>query len=195
MKKILAMIMLIVLVSSVGCNNSQEKEHNNQTTSQTQNDKENKDEKETENKDKEVNNDTVKTDKVPEKREITALYFYDNSSLIFDKTISEKDLSEYISKETKDEFDKTTLLKLEVEDNKIISLKKQDKAEVMGIYIGLGDLNIAEFSYNSNSFRLEISEEQAEELEKIPENQMLSLQIEKSNQNESNFRLINYSLK
>ena len=45
------------------------------------------------------------------------------------------------------------------------------------------------------SFRLEISEEQAEELEKIPENQMLSLQIEKSNQNESNFRLINYSLK
>lgn len=65
----------------------------------------------------------------------------------------------------------------------------------MGIYIGLGDLNIAEFSYNSNSFRLEISEEQAEELEKIPENQMLSLQIEKSNQNESNFRLINYSLK
>lgn len=195
MKKILAMIMLIVLVSSVGCNNSQEKEHNNQTTSQTQNDKENKDEKETENKGKEVNNDTVKTDKVPEKREITALYFYDNSSLIFDKTISEKDLSEYISKETKDEFDKTTLLKLEVEDNKIISLKKQDKAEVMGIYIGLGDLNIAEFSYNSNSFRLEISEEQAEELEKIPENQMLSLQIEKSNQNESNFRLINYSLK
>lgn len=195
MKKILAMIMLIVLVSSVGCNNSQEKEHNNQTTSQTQNDKENKDEKETENKDKEINNDTVKTDKVPEKREITALYFYDNSSLIFDKTISEKDLSEYISKETKDEFDKTTLLKLEVEDNKIISLKKQDKAEVMGIYIGLGDLNIAEFSYNSNSFRLEISEEQAEELEKIPENQMLSLQIEKSNQNESNFRLINYSLK
>ena len=195
MKKILAMIMLIVLVSSVGCNNSQEKEHNNQTTSQTQNDKENKDEKETENKGKEVNNDTVKTDKVPEKREITALYFYDNSSLIFDKTISEKDLSDYISKETKDEFDKTTLLKLEVEDNKIISLKKQDKAEVMGIYIGLGDLNIAEFSYNSNSFRLEISEEQAEELEKIPENQMLSLQIEKSNQNESNFRLINYSLK
>ncbi|EHL14678.1 hypothetical protein HMPREF9630_00979 [Peptoanaerobacter stomatis] len=195
MKKILAMIMLIVLVSSVGCNNSQEKEYNNQTTSQTQNDKENKDEKETENKDKEVNNDTVKTDKVPEKREITALYFYDNSSLIFDKTISEKDLSDYISKETKDEFDKTTLLKLEVEDNKIISLKKQDKAEVMGIYIGLGDLNIAEFSYNLNSFRLEISEEQAEELEKIPENQMLLLQIEKSNQNESNFRLINYSLK
>ncbi len=195
MKKILAMIMLIVLVSSVGCNNSQEKEHNNQTTSQTQNDKENKDEKETENKDKEINNNTVKTDKVSEKREITALYFYDNSSLIFDKTISEKNLSEYISKETKDEFDKTTLLKLEVEDNKIISLKKQDKAEVMGIYIGLGDLNIAEFSYNSNSFRLEISEEQAEELEKIPENQMLSLQIEKSNQNESNFRLINYSLK
>ena len=195
MKKILAMIMLIVLVSSVGCNNSQEKEHNNQTTSQTQNDKENKDEKETENKYKEINNNTVKTDKVSEKREITALYFYDNSSLIFDKTISEKDLSDYISKETKDEFDKTTLLKLEVEDNKIISLKKQDKAEVMGIYIGLGDLNIAEFSYNSNSFRLEISEEQAEELEKIPENQMLSLQIEKSNQNESNFRLINYSLK
>lgn len=67
MKKILAMIMLIVLVSSVGCNNSQEKEHNNQTTSQTQNDKENKDEKETENKDKKVNNDTLKTDKVPEK--------------------------------------------------------------------------------------------------------------------------------
>lgn len=65
----------------------------------------------------------------------------------------------------------------------------------MGIYIGLGDLNIAEFSYNLNSFRLEISEEQAEELEKIPENQMLLLQIEKSNQNESNFRLINYSLK
>ena len=205
MKKLYLLLMIVSLIFAYGCgknNNKEDNQNNSKQIIQEENKKDEKEQKKEEDKkeqDKKEEKKQEQTSKKDEKqsdiKEINLMYFDENTTIVFDNILTSEEVKEYINKKTKEEPKQNSSYVVKVQDGEIISFERKDKIEVTGKYIGLSDSNVAEFSYNSNAFRLEITQQQLEQLEKISENQLLSLEVEKSQNDGANFKLINFLAK
>lgn len=204
MKKLYLLLMIVSLIFAYGCgksNNEEVKQNDNKQISQEENKKDEKEEKKEEDKkdqDKIEKNEEQKPkedEKQGEIKEINLMYFDENTTIVFDNALTNEEVKQYINKELKEKPELNSSYLVKFQDGKILSFERKDKIKVTGKYIGLSDANVAEFSYNSNAFRLEITQEQSEKLEEISENQLLSLEVEKSQNDGANFKLVDFSTK
>lgn len=206
MKKVYLVFVIVTALFLYGCNKDNEttvepkKENSTKVELQDKKLEEKTDEnKDTKNQEKtqvaKKEEKSPSEDKKSETKKLSLIYFDETISIIWGEDITLEQVNNYINNEAKEKPKNNTPYIASVQDGKIVSMNEEESIEITGKYIGLSDAKVAEFSHNSNEFRLEITPGQSEQLEEISENDLLSLKVEKSNQEGGNLKLIEFSPK
>lgn len=196
-RKILSIVMIFAICLSVGCAKKSETDNSKANSEKSEISREDKS-KEDENADEQSGKSDVNGQKTSDEgreadqEEIGGIYS-DGSVAVFSDEIFAKDVEKYIQ-ENKIEMEKGEIFTVKLSGGKISELRQVESMTIEGKYVGLVDSSVAEFAVGDAVFRLQISQDQAEGLENLKENQLLSLIIRGSD-DWSNPWLSNFSVK
>lgn len=125
---------------------------------------------------KEVDNSTQDSKKESVGKNISAIYYKNNQSIVFDKVLDSTKIQDYAKAQSLS-FNDNTPLNINYKNNQILSIEKKDEISALGTYVGLSDNKTAEFSYNNKVYRITINEEQLNKLEEVGSDILLKLNL------------------